>query len=215
MITNALPLIESVQPLARDPDLVRVIVDGKSWCIVSIDFAVAAGLKPGRELSVTEKETIDQEVNRERAKLFCLRSLSARAQSRTELARKLRGRGYEEQLIDEVLSEVAGFGFLDDRLLAQELISGLRDRGYWLMWARQKMRERGLSGDWLEELLGEGFPAGEEIAAAEAALASTSRYRGDPRKAASFLARRGFSSGVCWTVAGRQRADEDLPDAAA
>lgn len=128
------------------------------------------------------------------------RSLAARRQSRAEVARKLVRKGFAPAAIEEALGRAARLGFLDDAALAADAARALaQGRLYGRRRVAQALEARGLDRAAVEAALAAVAPPdpAAEAARARAALERGRRVPpvGDPvarRRAAGFLARRGF-----------------------
>lgn len=123
-----------------------------------------------------------------------LRLLGYRAQSEKEIRRKLRQRGFSGSDIDSTVEELYRCEYLNDEELAAEIFENYRRDGlYGNRYIKQKLQMRGLSSE-------DCLTQEEEEEKAELAIqrkeVSVPDFRSDYRKAAAFLARRGFSYGV-------------------
>ena len=153
------------------------------------------------------------------------RFLAPRPRSRAEVARRLRRAGVREELVDECLQRLEELGYVDDREFARywtEQRDSHAPRGRALLDA--ELRRLGLDADALRAARrGDESDSG----AAERDRAITAlrlRLRGrtldasDPlalRRAADFLARRGFAYDVARAAVGAVAGGELSPDASA
>ena len=97
------------------------------------------------------------------------------------------------------VDEAVRLGLLDDAEPAGQLARGHVDRGYGRRRAAAALRRRGLGGELAEAALVEAYGALDEVALARAALgARPTDDVTERRRAAAFLARRGFSSTAAW-----------------
>jgi regulatory protein len=135
------------------------------------------------------------------ARLFVVRSLTARAQSVAEIERKLAARGVAADVAREAIEATLHDRYLDDAELAGQLARGMRSRGYGRRRAVQTLRARGIGDELADAALAEAFGDAEESVLARAALRG--RAIADDagrRKAVAFLVRRGFSSSAAWAA---------------
>ena len=134
-----------------------------------------------------------------RARLFVVRSLAVRMQSRAEIEKKLGARDVPPDVAREAIERAAGYGYIDDEALAGQLARGMQARGYGRRRAEQKLRTRGLAGEVAEEALAAAYDEDDETALARKALGRRP-VSGDAarRRATAFLARRGFSARAAW-----------------
>lgn len=84
-----------------------------------------------------------------------MRLLARREHARSELAAKLRQRGFDGQVIREVLSDLETRGLLSDERFAEEYVRYRYNRGYGPLRIRAELRERGVddhvSDRWLND----------------------------------------------------------------
>jgi regulatory protein len=183
-------------------------LDGRSWLRVEPDALAELGLGDGDEIDDARRAQVEADLERLRARLFVIRSLATRMQSRVEIERKLAARDVPPEIAREAIERVAGFGYLDDSALAGQLARGMQARGYGRRRAEQKLRSRGLTGTVAEEALDEAYGDRDEAELAREALGRRPvADAADRRRATSYLARRGFSSRAAWKAV--QKAAEE------
>lgn len=147
-------------------------------------------------------------MTRHAAATFVVNSLGARAQSVAEIEAKLARRGVPAADAAAVIEEAVRLGYLDDAELAGQLARGLVARGYGRRRAEVTLRRRGLPAELAESALASAYGHEDEVALARAALGSRSTDDDAARRrAASFLARRGFSSAAVWQAVRRSSID--------
>lgn len=151
-----------------------------------------------RRAEPAEARAHDPEAAREAA----LRLLERTRRTRSDLARRLRDKGYAEPVVEDVLARLAGVGLIDDAEYAHAFLVerwGRRAAG----WRRleQELRRRGVAGDDIDRARARFVEA--QGGADEARLArrvveqASRRYAAlDPRvrrqRLYALLARRGF-----------------------
>ena len=107
-----------------------------------------------------------------------------------------------------VVTDAIRLGYLDDAELAGQLARGFVARGYGRRRAATTLRRRRLPAAVVDAALEDAYGAMDEVTLARAALGS--RATDDDvsrRRAASFLARRGFSSAAAWQAVRADRSD--------
>ena len=183
-------------------------LDGKAWLRVEPEAFAELGVSSGDEIDDSRRAEVETILARVRARLFVVRSLSAKMQSTAEIERKLAARDVPPDIAREAIERVAEYGYLDDAALAGQLARGMRGRGYGRRRAEQKLRERGLVGADAVAALDEAFGEQDETALAREALGRRSvADDADRRRALAFLARRGFSAGAAWAAIRRAGAE--------
>lgn len=123
-----------------------------------------------------------------------LHLLKYRGQSTYELCKKLKDRKYPLQEIEEALSKLLYYGYVNDMELAEDLFNSYKNRNaYGDAYIHEKMKLRGLS---IERHL----TFDEEYAAALIVMKNKIKIlpvlKHNYRRAASMLYRRGFSGSV-------------------
>jgi SOS response regulatory protein OraA/RecX len=79
--------------------------------------------------------------------------LSYRSRSGHEITADLRGKGYSQEVISKVISDLQDRGWLDDNELAHDIISYGQDRKKGWMRIYADLRKRGIGRDLAEESL--------------------------------------------------------------
>ncbi|HET6370129.1 MAG TPA: regulatory protein RecX [Nitrospiria bacterium] len=139
-----------------------------------------------------------------RARETAYRFLARRVHSREEVARRLRGRGFREEIVEQTLDLLAGLGYLDDARFAEIWVRNRMGlKGYGRNLLQRELLERGVS----KEVIREAIMRGEvdEEASARRVLerkfhkGREGRSAGNPdpkdwRRAYDYLLRRGFPS---------------------
>jgi regulatory protein len=99
-----------------------------------------------------------------------LRILSRRDHSILELHKKLEARGFLEEHIRRVVAECRRLGYLDDERAAHALIERFKYKGCGARRIRFELRQSGLSGDHIVDLLQKRLSSEEELGLARRAL---------------------------------------------
>jgi regulatory protein len=140
------------------------------------------------------------------ARQICLAQLEAAPRTRAELAATLSDRGVADDVAEAVLSRFAEVGLIDDALFAQMWVAS-RHRGKGLAGRAlsQELRRKGIEDDVARAAV-DGLDRDQEAATARALVERKLRStRGLPaearlRRLAGMLARKGYPSGLAWTV---------------
>ena len=179
----------------KNKDRVNVYLDGRfAFGLAAIE---AARLRRGQTLSDDEIAALQNRDEAQKAHESALRYLDYRPRSVDEIRRHLKGKDVAPEVTDEVVERLTGVGLLDDRAFARYWLENRSDfspRGERAL--RLELRQKGVPGDIIAEVLSEGHD--EDEAAYRAAMAQARKVRTtDPvefrRKMEARLARRGFS----------------------
>jgi len=172
--------------------------------VLGVDEGVVAklGLRKGMELSAEELEQLATEEQRAKAQAAALRLLERRSRSKADLERRLKKKGYEDQIIGQTLDQLSQLGLVDDNAHAQALLDSLlkRDLGHYGLVHRlcKDGISRQLAEQVVTERLGEN---GEAQRGAQAIEKLRPKFKDLPaaqrrRKFYEYLYRRGFSGEV-------------------
>jgi regulatory protein len=151
-------------------------------------LAVGASLDPATHAALVRAGAADAAERRS------LGLIGRRPRSRAELSRRMRAWGVPREDAVQVLERLQGMGVLDDAALASAIVSSRRARSYGRLRIESELARLEVDPD-VSAALAETSP-GAEVDRARAALGSRqSAPTSDPadlRRAAQFLARRGF-----------------------
>ena len=142
----------------------------------------------GPELSEEQYRYILEEVLLPRAKKRALYYLKNADKTEFQIRRKLSEGFYPEEIIGKVMEFLKHYDFADDRRYAENYIEA-KQGALSKREMEMKLRQKGISGESVKEILNE-ITAEDEYAACEKALRK--KYTGDPRKDFAFLARKGY-----------------------
>lgn len=188
-----------------------LLCDGEPWLEVTEAMLAELGLRDGDELDAARRAAIEAELGAA-ARTLVLRSLATRGRSLAEARTTLAARDVPASVAEAAIEAVAGYGYLDDAKLAEQIAEALLERGYGPRRAKQELARRGIAPDDAATALEHAFGERDEVALARAAIARRDIGAGEraAARAAAFLQRRGFSSEAAWqAVQDELRARED------
>ena len=152
----------------------------------------------------------------EQARNLCLRLLTARARTRSELAGQLAKRGYPEDVSELVLDKLAHVGLVDDEDFAEQWVRSRRlNAGKGKRALAAELRTKGVDNDVITAALA-GIDAEAERERAEQLVRDKLRREqlgddDDPkvvRRLVGMLARRGYSQSMAVDVITSELAGE-------
>jgi regulatory protein len=153
-----------------------------------------------------------------RAREAAYRFLARRIRSREEVARRLRDRGFRDEIVDQTLDDLARLGYLDDARFAEIWVrTRMGLKGYGRNLLRRELLEKGVSKEAIRQAL--SLEEVDEEEAARRVLARRfpeGRARGRTdlkgwRSAYNHLFRRGFPSDLIRKVL-RERWEADAEE---
>jgi regulatory protein len=156
------------------------------------------------------------ESREEQARNLCLRLLTARARTRSELEGQLTKRGFPDEVSKRVLDRLAQVGLVDDADFAEQWVSSRRmNAGKGKRALAAELRTKGVDEDVISAALA-GIDAGAERERAEQLVRDKLRREklGDDddtkvaRRLVGMLARRGYSQTLAFDVVKGELASE-------
>ena len=186
----------------------KVFVDGELWAEIDAAVAFERGLSEGGELSAEELSEARVAGERPLAMTRALNVLGYRARAEGELRERLERAGYTDGTVDAVVERLRELGYLDDGDFARNAARE-KSRRYGPRRILVDLRHKGVDDEVARGAVEEEFSGDEEIEAAS--RAAERRYNTGERSEAlvrrvyGFLARRGYSAGVCAEIAKRYR----------
>lgn len=136
-----------------------------------------------------------------------LRILARRDHSVVELVQKLTRRGYDEDVVQRVVTECGRLDYLDDVRAAGQVIGRLKRKGVGVRRIRQELQKKGLDGEQVEaHLRARVTPAEERALGRRVALKKWKTLAGesDPQKKMlrlqRFLRYRGYPDSVVYEI---------------
>jgi regulatory protein len=164
--------------------------------------------------STSETEPAQPQRREEQARDVCLRLLTTRARSRTELETQLIKRGFPEDISARVLDRLAEVGLVDDVAFAEQWVRERRtNAGKGKRALASELRTKGIDADVIAETL-DSVDAGEWRVRAEELVATKLRRENlddemkVTRRLVAMLARRGYSQGMAFDVVNAQLTQE-------
>jgi regulatory protein len=107
----------------------------------------------GAEPPSEEQAALDQEKILRRARTKALELLAAREMTSHQFNEKMRQRGFEPEVVETTLAAMLELGLIDDRRCAELLIQKYLRAASSRMVIRQKLMQRGLPRDLIDELM--------------------------------------------------------------
>lgn len=98
-------------------------------------------------------EAVDAGEAYQKSHVAALRLLARREHSVRELRDKLAAREVADDIIDRLLAELTESGLLSDRRFAEIYVRGRVERGYGPQRIQAELRERGIRGNLVDEML--------------------------------------------------------------
>jgi regulatory protein len=149
------------------------------------------------------------ESQEEQARNLCLRLLTARARTRSELAAQLTSRGYPDDVGERVLDRLADVGLVDDRDFAEQWVRSRRiNAGKGKRALASELRTKGIDDELIADALADIDASAERTRAEQLVADKLRRERLSDdtddtkvaRRLVAMLARRGYGQSMAFDV---------------
>jgi regulatory protein len=205
MGAGELSRITGIEPQRRHPERVSIFVDGAFAIGVDGGVAVALGLRVGQSVDTARLGEIARAEELRQAFDRALHFLGYRARSQAEVRRRLLQKGYEEEIVDQVIDRLREGGLIDDSQFTEAWVRArTTGRGMGPRRIAWELRQKGVDAETVRDAVGRIDEETELGLALNVGRQKAESVRGEPmpvarRKVAAALQRRGFS----WEVTSR------------
>jgi regulatory protein len=206
--------ITRIEAQRRSTERINVHVDGEFRLALAAEIVLSTGLRIGDEVSADQLAELERQDTEWKAREAALRLLSFRPRSALELRRRLREKGYPDDVAETCVQRLVDAGLVQDAEFAGALVRDrLRFRPQGRRRMLQELRSKGVDETTAREAMQDAIAA-EATSELELARTAARKWRprsGEPRDAArrrlyGLLARRGFEPDAI-----REVIDEQLP----
>ena len=178
---------------------VNVYLDGKFALGLLAETALKEGLKEGQEINESRLDTLEGRDRFQRCLNAAIRFLGYRPRSEAEIRQRLQRHGYDSEYIEKTLARLKERGLVDDTAFARfwkdnrETFSPRSRR-----MTKLELRRKGLSGDIIEQVIGEIDDGDSAYRAAlnRVRRLSTTDYQAFRQRLGAYLGQRGFNYSV-------------------
>lgn len=206
--------ITSLAPQKHAPERLSIFIDGEFRMGIAAELAHAANLRVGDTVDEAQLAELEHRDRAWQAREAALRLLAVRPRSAAELVRRLRMKGYGEDVTEGVIDRLRETGMIDDAAFAGMLTRDrvrLRPQGSRRL--ANELRQKGVDEATARAAIRETLE-GEETDERELARRAAAKWKpraGEEldrarRRLHGFLARRGFDGETI-----REVLDETLP----
>ncbi|NLO82546.1 MAG: hypothetical protein GX094_05755 [Clostridiales bacterium] len=179
-------------------DCIIYMDDGTNFSL-NKELLIKYGLKEGTEIDQGKLKNWLDEDGVKKAYNAALRYLGFRSRSSKEVEDYLRKKGFGDGTIRDAVQKLKGYGLIDDKAFARDWVSSRMQAGARGRLAiAYELRQKGIDGEIIEEVVGSITDEEEEEQAFKLANKYYERYKGLEKKemvikTGQALARRGFS----------------------
>ena len=194
-------VITAIQTQEKRGCRVSIFVDGEFVVGAHEDVAAALNLRVGQSFDGERLAGLVRAETARKARESALRLLSYRERTHSEIRTRLIGNNYPEDVVDEVIDQLAGIGLLDDGKFSRDYVEARkRSRPMGRTRLARELASKGVEKAAIEEALeGVDEDAGTEWLTRWLLVSSRNPIRAirtARSRIGSMLARRGF----CWDV---------------
>lgn len=186
--------VTDIKQQVKRPDRYSVYVDGKYCCAFSEAGLLKSGLRVGQELSEQELNSIKDEAVLDKAKTRVFELIARRPRSQWEIEDYLKRKGYEPEIIQEILDVLSKLGYIDDLDFAKRWIANRR-----LLKSTsrrrlvQELRQKRVSDEIIEQALETDETDEREVLKELIARKRKQAKYQDDLKLMQYLARQGYN----------------------
>lgn len=153
------------------------------------------GLYTGKTISEQEMAALQEHAGRMSAKMRAVRIVSAASVSKKDLQQRLVQKGENPDQAREAVQWMTDLNLLDDRMVADQIVSRCISKGYGLSRAKQALYEKKIPKEYWEDALADYPDQIEKIEAFLRSRLGESYDERDIKRAVDALMRRGHGYG--------------------
>ena len=194
-----MPKITKIEQQKRNKDRVSVYIDDEFAFCIHKDILVEFNVYVGMNLEDDYIKDILKREEQKKANDYALNLLSYRARSEKEIYDKLKGKGYEDSIINATINMLQRYNFINDveyaKMFVREKMNLSKNGSYKI---KQKLYLKGINRDIIDNVMEELIDEEEEFEKALAIAEKKVQSYGNIedykkyRKLNDFLLRRGF-----------------------
>lgn len=187
-------IITSIEPQKKHKDRVNIYLDGEYFCAMSLFASMKYGIKEGREIDEEKMSYIRSRGDVEVAIDKAMKHLSKSQKTEKEMTDFLLTKGFEQDTIDEVLSKLKEYSYIDDVKFATDYV-----RSYATREGEKKiyfsLRQKGIDEDIINDVLTNyEFDSSVPVGLLSKYMQGKPRDIKNKQRAYRFLLSRGFDS---------------------
>lgn len=145
-------LVTKIQAVTKQK--YRIELDGQPAFVVYKGELSRYGIKEGHEITRPVYEELVGKVLTKRAKLRAMHLLESMDRTRADLEKKLQSSEYPREAVDEALTYVESFGYLNDKRYAMHYVE-CKKEGRGKARLRMELAQKGVDRSIIEEVLDE------------------------------------------------------------
>lgn len=193
--------ITALKQQVKRVDRYSVYIDGKYACSFSEAEVLRLGIHPGQELSQETFEKLKDDSVKDKARYQALGQLSRRQRSEWELRDYLKRKDYAPEVIEDVIQELAGYGYVDDKKFAEAWVANRRLlKSTSRRRLEMELRQKRVSDEIIAETLADDETDEQTVLRELVARKRRQTKYQDDMKLMQYLLRQGYNYGDIKTV---------------
>lgn len=189
--------ITKLEVQKKNKNRISVFINNSYAFGVHREIAIKNGLKEGLVVNNDELEEILKEDEQNKANSYVLNLLSYRPRSQKEIIDKMKGKGYENDVIENTISFLNKYNLLNDKDYAEEF-TRIKSKKFGKKRIKMELSQKGIEDSIAQEVLENIDEEVEYNTALNLAQKRMRTYKNDDRNAiyrklGAFLQRKGFS----------------------
>lgn len=166
--TSKLHRITGLTPLARDPNMRELSVDGRRIAVIRAVDAEDLGLQIDQPWTQSLAKRLAEVVETHRVRKLALSLLGRRSYSRAQLIDRLMRRTKDQPLAHRIADEAKENGWLNDEVLAEDIVRSVTRSGQvGSRLLKQKLHSKGVAASAIERVMSKRAVVDENQAAWE------------------------------------------------
>ncbi|NLD46306.1 MAG: regulatory protein RecX [Clostridiaceae bacterium] len=189
-------IITSFEKSKKNKDMIKVFIDGEYSLTISEEDYLLLGLYEKKEVTQEELDLIKTNILMKDVRACAIKYLSLRLLSERELFEKLQLKGYDEEIINEVILDLKSIGYINDMIYARKFVyERLKLKPKSKKMLKMELKNKGIADEISDEVIN-NLEYDESVAIERLVKKRFGKYNlEDPRiirKIYSFLLHRGF-----------------------
>lgn len=184
--------VTSIKQQVKNPERASIFIDGVYSFSLSLNELVAERLKIGQELNEAEQKRLKKLSDDGKLKGRALEWVMTRPRSIREFRDYMFRKKADAELVEKLVDEFSGRGYLDEVRFAEWLTDVRRRRGKSERAIRSELASKGIAREVIDQVL-QGGDEQERLKIVVAKKINSARYKADPQKLMRYLVQQGFS----------------------
>lgn len=191
-------IITKIEEQKRNKNRVSIYINEEYAFGIHIDIALKFNLEKGKRINKEFIEEILKKEEQNKGNNYAIKLLSIRPRSNKEIMDKMKGKGYDQEIIESTLKFLERYDLINDKEFTKEFIKD-KSKKYGRKRIEIELNQKGIKDNIINEIINEEMKEGSEYKTAlEIGKKRLRAYKNEEkgaiyRKLGSYLGRKGFS----------------------